>query len=73
MTLSAWFRQAHRVLAIFFTATVIITAVALSLPEPIIWVSYVPLLPLALLLVSGLYLFAQPYRAKRRTRRLRSS
>jgi len=73
MTLSAWFRQAHRFLAVFFTATVIITTVALSMPEPIIWVSYVPLFPLALLLISGLYLFALPYRAKRRARRLTSS
>ncbi len=69
MTIDAWFRQAHRFLAVFFTATVVITTVALSLPEPIIWVSYVPLLPLALLLLSGLYLFALPYRTRRRIAR----
>jgi Flp pilus assembly protein TadB len=73
MTLSAWFRRAHRFLAIFFTTTVVITTVALAMPQPIIWVSYVPLFPLAFLLISGLYLFALPYRAKRRAQRLRSS
>ena len=32
--------------------------------EPIVWVSYVPLAPLALLLFTGLYLFVLPYAAK---------
>jgi hypothetical protein len=46
---------------------VIATFVALAQEDPIIWVSYVPLLPLFLLLFTGLYLFALPYLAKRRT------
>jgi hypothetical protein len=29
--------------------------------EPPVWVTYAPLLPLFLLLLSGLYLFALPY------------
>jgi hypothetical protein len=40
---------------------VIATVVALLQDEPIVWVSYVPLLPLALLLLTGLYLFVLPY------------
>lgn len=59
-------RQTHRWLAVFFTVTVVGTAVALSLPEPIVWVSYIPLLPLALMFFSGIFLFVHPYAAKRR-------
>ena len=61
-------RQSHRWLAVAFTVTVIVTFVALAREDPIIWVSYVPLLPLFLLLSTGLYLFALPYVAKRRSR-----
>ena len=62
--MNKWIRQAHRWLAIAFTVTVIVTFVALAQEEPIVWVSYVPLFPLALLLFSGLYLFALPYAVK---------
>ncbi|MEU4400014.1 hypothetical protein ABZ777_03635 [Micromonospora parva] len=66
MGTNTWVRQVHRWLAIAFTVTVIVTFVALAQDDPIVWVSYVPLLPLALLLFTGLYLFALPYLAKRR-------
>jgi hypothetical protein len=67
-TWNAWIRQLHRWLAIAFTVTVIATFVALAQEEPIVWVSYVPLLPLALLMFSGLYLFVLPHAMKwRRT------
>ena len=59
-------RQVHRWLAIAFTVTVIATFVALAQEDPVVWVSYVPLLPLALLLFTGLYLFALPYLRRRR-------
>jgi hypothetical protein len=62
-------RQVHRWLAIAFTVTVVITFLALAQDEPVVWVSYVPLLPLGLLLFSGLYLFALPYANKWRTGR----
>jgi hypothetical protein len=61
-------RQIHRWVAIVFTVTVIVTFVALAQDEPLVWVSYVPLLPLALLLFTGLNMFALPYLAKRRAR-----
>ena len=61
-----WFRQIHRWLAIVFTVSIVITTVALLQDEPLIWVSYVPLLPLAFLLFTGLYLFALPYLGVRR-------
>jgi hypothetical protein len=67
--MNKWIRQFHRWVAIAFTATVIITFIALAQEDPIVWISYLPLLPLFLLLLSGLYLFALPYLTKHRTRR----
>ena len=70
MRWNIWIRQAHRWISIVFTLTVIANFVALGLglgngtPPP--WITYSPLLPLALLLFSGLYLFALPYIARRR-------
>ncbi|WP_245721792.1 hypothetical protein [Nocardia crassostreae] len=52
-------RRTHRWSAIVFIVTVLVTFVALSLPEPIVWVSYLPLLPLAALLGTGLYMFVR--------------
>ena len=64
-------RQTHRWLSIAFTVAVLVTFVALAQKEPIVWVSYVPLLPLGLLWLTGMYLFALPYannwRGRRRT------
>ncbi|MBV1849539.1 hypothetical protein [Catellatospora tritici] len=62
-------RQIHRWTAIAFTVTVIASFIALAQKDPAIWVSYIPLLPLAVLLLTGLYLFALPYIARRRGRR----
>jgi hypothetical protein len=48
-----------------FTLTVIANVVALALggmPPP--WITYSPLLPLVLLLLTGQYLFALPYVAR---------
>ena len=68
MNWSSWIRQIHRWLSVIFTLAVLVTFIALAQKEPIVWVSYVPLLPLALLFFSGLYLFVLPYaKRKRRT------
>ncbi len=72
MNWNHWIRQAHRWVAIAFTLTVVANFVAIArlggaMPPP--WITYSPLLPLALLMLSGLYLFALPYLAKRRDRR----
>jgi len=64
--MNTWIRQFHRWTSIIFTLTVIVTFIALAQKEPIVWVSYVPLLPLFLLLITGLYLFVLPYLAKKR-------
>jgi hypothetical protein len=66
-----WVRQIHRWLSIAFTVCVIANFIALArgggTPPP--WVTYSPLLPLGLLLFSGLYLFALPYAARWRSGR----
>jgi hypothetical protein len=56
-------------MSIAFTMTVIANFVAMSQGPPPAWVTYSPLLPLALLLFSGLYLFVLPYAARWRSRR----
>lgn len=66
-------RQMHRWFAVAFTATVIATVVALAQQDPIVWVSYLPLVPLGLLLLSGLYLFVLPYRTRRTAARSSAS
>jgi hypothetical protein len=67
MNWNKWIRTFHRWIAMAFVATVVITSIALAQPEPLIWISYVPLLPLALLALSGIYLFVLPYVLKRRS------
>ncbi len=61
-------RQIHRWLSIIFTLTVIANFVARAGGEPPPWVTYSPLLPLFLLMFTGLYLFVLPYAAKWRGR-----
>jgi hypothetical protein len=61
---NTWIRQFHRWIAVAFTITVIANFVAMGLGEPPPWVVYSPLLPLFLLLLTGLYLFALPYTAR---------
>jgi hypothetical protein len=61
MNWSMWIRQLHRWLAIIFTATVVANFVAMGLGQPPSWVVYAPLLPLFLLLFTGLYMFVLPY------------
>lgn len=63
MNWSKWIRQTHRWVAVVFTLTVLANFVALARGSgtPPAWVTYSPLLPLAVLLFSGLYLFVLPY------------
>jgi hypothetical protein len=63
-----WIRQTHRWLSIAFTLTVIANFVVLAQGQQIAWITYSPLFPLALLLLSGLYMFILPYAAKWRSR-----
>ena len=62
-----WIRQSHRWLSMLFTALVIaVTLMVLRREEPAEWVYFLPLLPLFLLMFTGLYLFVLPYVKKRR-------
>lgn len=70
MNWSKYIRQCHRWLAIFFTGTVVANFVAMALGTPPMWLVYLPLLPLFLLLFTGLYMFMLPYAARWRGRRL---
>ena len=71
MNWSSSIRQIHRWVSIAFTVTVIANFIALAqrsgAPPP--WVTYSPLLPLAVLLFTGLYLFVLPYAMRRRSGR----
>lgn len=62
MTWSKWIRQIHRWVSIAFTVVVLALFAALGLgQEPAEWVYFLPLIPLALLMLTGLYLFVLPY------------
>ena len=69
MNWNKWVRQTHRWLSIAFTLTVIANFIALGVgggQQPAAWITYSPLLPLAFLLLTGLYMFVLPYTPKRR-------
>ena len=63
--------RSSRVVSIAFTVTVIANFAALAqgggTPPP--WITYSPLLPLASLLLTGLYLFVLPYAVRWRVRK----
>lgn len=62
MNWNKWFRQIHRWLSIIFTLIVAAIFATLGMGrEPAQWVYFLPLFPLGLLLLTGLYLFALPY------------
>ena len=63
MNWNHWTRQLHRWLSIAFIATVIANFVQIARGggNPPNWVTYSPLVPLAFLAFSGLYLFVLPY------------
>ena len=69
MNWSKLIRQTHRWLSIAFTVAVIANFVAMARGTPPAWVTYSPLLPLALLLLTGLYLFVLPHATKWRSAR----
>jgi hypothetical protein len=65
-------RQTHRWLSISFTVLVIVNIVLNFTPvseELALRVGILTLLPLALLMLTGLYLFVLPYATRRRTER----
>ena len=59
-------RQVHRWLSIAFTLAVIVNVVAMAQDKQVIWIGMLALLPLILLLISGLYMFVQSYMTRLR-------
>jgi hypothetical protein len=57
-------RVAHRWLGMSLIALTLINMVAFATGNAIPWLYYLPLLPLFLLMLSGLYMFVLPYLAK---------
>lgn len=61
MNWNARIRQLHRWLSIAFTLAVILNVVAMAREVQALWIGLLALLPLILLMLSGLYMFVQPY------------
>jgi hypothetical protein len=66
MNWSASIRQVHRWLSITFTLMVIANLLVQGREKIALWVGLATLVPLFLLLFTGLYMFALPYVNKRR-------
>ncbi|HSK19230.1 MAG TPA: hypothetical protein VK912_08820 [Longimicrobiales bacterium] len=66
MSWSNGIRKVHRWTSIVFTMAVIGVTVVVNTgqEEPAEWVYLLPLLPLGILLLTGLYLFVLPYSAR---------
>ncbi|MBB4572774.1 hypothetical protein [Rhizobium lentis] len=64
MNWNTCFRQIHRWLSVAFTAAVTVNIIAVLQEKSTIWVGLLALLPLRLLMLTGLYLFLLPYAAR---------
>lgn len=72
MNLSKWIRQFHRWMALAFTIGFVVnSAVIFTLKgeQPAFWVYLLVLIPLFLLLPTGLYMYVRPHAAKWSARR----
>lgn len=58
-------RKTHRWISILFTAAVVVAFIVPVFSPTSEWVYFLPLGPLFILLLSGLYLFALPLLGKR--------
>ena len=67
MNWNKWVRQTHRWLSAAFTVAVIVNTVAVAQKKYTVWVGLLALLPLALLLFTGLYLCVLPHATKWRS------
>jgi len=68
MKFNMWIRQIHRWLSIAFTMGVIVNFFNVAGGHPAYWMYFLALIPMFLLLFTGLYLFALPYFPRRRAR-----
>ncbi len=58
-------RTTHRWLGVTLIVLTIINAVAFAIGQAIPWLYYLPLLPLFLLMITGLYMFVLTYVRRR--------
>ena len=72
MRFNSWTRQCHRWIAVAFTllvlANIVINITGAGGETVALWVGLTTLVPLVLLMVSGLYLFMLPYLGQRKGR-----
>lgn len=69
MNLGPGIRAFHRWTALLFMLTVIAASIAVARQDKdLLWITYLPLLPLALLTLTGMYLYFQPWIARWRRR-----
>jgi hypothetical protein len=67
MTWNTWIRPLHRWTSIVFVAVVAAIFIALGIGrQPAEWLYFLPLFPLAVLALTGLYMFVLPYVVKAR-------
>ena len=67
--MNIWIRQFHRWMAVIFTlavaANIIVNFVVVTPQQVVFWIGSLTLLPLALLMLTGLYMFVLPYVSRR--------
>jgi hypothetical protein len=59
--MSQMIRATHRWLGVTLIALTLINIVAFAIGQAIPWLYYLPLAPLFLLMLTGLYMFVLPY------------
>ena len=64
MNWSKWIRQSHRWLSMTFMVAVLANLAVMGHEQIALWVGLLTLLPLFLLLFTGLYLFVLPYASR---------
>jgi len=64
LILRHWIRQGHRWLGILLTVTILANFGSMAFGPTPLAIVYAPLLPLTLLIFSGLYMFFLPYLEK---------
>jgi high-affinity Fe2+/Pb2+ permease len=69
MSAGGLLRQFHRWTSMVFTLAVIANLVAMAFNYREVWVGLLALFPLILLMLTGLYMFVQPYAVKWRAAR----
>jgi hypothetical protein len=73
MTKNRRFRRVHRMVSTLFTLCVAANFIAMAWGPPPAWITYSPLPPLFVLMLTGLYMLVLPHVGAWRTRRRASS